>query len=134
MSGAICFKTVFFSCPLDHRYLRVCVRYVERNPVRVIDGINHAWEYPWSCARYHMGLEINDPLLGNRKHKAKYSEFLPEILDWKSFLSTPEDGLAILREKTRTGRPCGNESFMNKVEEMTGRILRPQKPGPKKKK
>jgi putative transposase len=128
------FQGRFFSCPLDQRYLLACVRYVERNPVRIIDGTNHAWEYPWSSARFHTGLEEIDPLLGTRKHKAKYSEFLSEIDDWKSFLSTPEDELEILREKTRTGRPCGNGSFISKVEKITNRILRPQKPGPKKKK
>ena len=34
-------------------------------------------------------------------------------------------------KKTRTGRPCGDDSFVERMEEMTGRILKPQKPGPK---
>ncbi|MFH1856175.1 MAG: hypothetical protein ABH836_02960 [Candidatus Omnitrophota bacterium] len=33
---------------------------------------------------------------------------------------------------SRVGRPLGEEGFVEKLEEMTGRILRPQKPGRKK--
>ena len=50
------FQGRFFSCPLDQRYLLACVRYIERNPVRVIDGIKQSWDYPWSSARYHLVL------------------------------------------------------------------------------
>ena len=80
-----------------------------------------------------MGLVENDPLLGSRKHAGKYSDLLSEITDWKSFLTDPDDQLEILREKTRTGRPCGNDSFMDELESLTNRTLRPQKPGPRKK-
>jgi len=127
------FQGRFFSCPLDERYLLACVRYVERNPVRVIKGVNYAGDYHWSSARYHLGIAGSDPLLSSQESKTKYSEFLTEIDDWQDFLSTPEDALNTLRKNTRTGRPCGSESFVDKIEKITGRILRPQKPGPKKK-
>ena len=127
------FQGRFFSCPLDQQHLLACVRYVESNPVRVIDNINHAWDYPWSSARYHAGFVESDPLLGSQKHQTNYSKFLAEIGNWQEFLTSPQDDMEKLREKTRTGRPCGDESFVCKIEKITGRTLRPQKPGPKKK-
>ena len=33
----------------------------------------------------------------------------------------------------RTGRPLGDEAFLMRIEELTGRVLQRQKPGPKKK-
>jgi putative transposase len=38
-----------------------------------------------------------------------------------------------VRAHERTGRPLGDEVFMERLEEMVGRILRRQKPGRKKK-
>jgi len=38
-----------------------------------------------------------------------------------------------LRRHSRTGRPLGNETFLERLETMAGRILKPQKRGPKPK-
>tara|TARA_B110000285_G_C14673693_1_gene401542 strand:+ start:54 stop:188 length:135 start_codon:yes stop_codon:yes gene_type:complete len=35
-------------------------------------------------------------------------------------------------ENTRTGRPLGSINFIETLEAMTGKMLRPRKPGPKK--
>jgi len=118
------FQGRFFSCPLDQDYLYACVRYVERNPVRVIKGIKYAWDYKWSSARYHVGLSKNDPLIGDM-------DMLEEIDDWRYFLSEENDNPDFLRAQTRSGRPCGNKTFYEKAEILTGRTLLPQKPGPK---
>lgn len=40
------------------------------------------------------------------------------------------DDVAI-RARTRTGRPCGDKAFVRAVEDLTGRNLEPQPPGPK---
>jgi len=127
------FQGRFFSCPLDERYLLACIRYVERNPVRVLDGIRHAWDYRWSSARYRLGLEKTDPLLEVRGPESRYSRVLASGLNWKSLLSKEEDEEVVqnLLKKTRTGRPCGEDQFVERMEQMTGRILKPQKPGPK---
>jgi putative transposase len=118
------FQGRFFSCPLDQKYLYACVRYVERNPVGIIKGVKHAWEYPWSSARHHAGMSEGDPLVtGN--------DLLADIDDWKLFLSKEEDDLDLLRQKTRTGRPCGSNAFCKKAEHLTGRALRQGKPGRK---
>ena len=39
--------TPFFS------YLLTCYRYIELNPVRAMDDINHPSEYPWSSYRFN---------------------------------------------------------------------------------
>ena len=118
------FQGRFFSCPLDEDYLYACLRYVERNPVRVIKGVKHAWDYEWSSARYHIGLIDSDPLVSPH-------ELLEPIDTWRLFLSKESDKLDVLRGKTRTGRPCGSDAFEEKAELMTDRVLRPRKPGPK---
>lgn len=118
------FQGRFFSCSLDEDYLYACLRYVERNPVRVIKGVKHAWDYEWSSARFHVGLTDSDPLV--REH-----ELLESIDNWRLFLEKETDELDFLRKKTRTGRPCGSNVSREKAELITDRILRPRKPGPK---
>lgn len=118
------FQGRFFSCPLDEKYLHACVRYVERNPVGVVEGIQHAWDYQWSSARYHVGMAEDDPL-------ATEDGLLAWVDDWHLFLSKEGDDLDFLRQKTRTGRPCGGETFGRKAEQLTGRALCQKKPGRK---
>jgi len=117
----------FYSTPLDDAHLWAAVRYVERNPVRA--GItDRAEDYPWSSAAAHCGLRA-DPLLA--------PDFPPPgvIEDWPVWLRHEEDSETLdrIRSHTRTGRPCGSEDFIDKLERALGRTLRPAKPGPKPK-
>ena len=52
---------------------------------------------------------------------------------WKNFVMAPTraEELAALRRHTRTGRPLGSESFVEKISTLLGRDLRKQKPGRK---
>lgn len=118
------FQGRFFSCPLDENHLFACLRYVERNPVRVIKGVKRAWDYKWSSARFHVGLADSDPLVSGH-------ELLEPIDDWRQLLTKETDEIDFLREKTRTGRPCGSTAFEEKAELMTDRVLRQGKPGPR---
>jgi len=58
-----------------------------------------------------------------------------EISDWRGFLQQEEDDqtVARLRRHGRTGRPLGDPAFLDELEALLGRTLRPQKPGPKPK-
>ena len=47
------------------------------------------------------------------------------IEDWYGFLRSDPAEIDILREKLRTGRPCGSEEFVHKTKRITGRQLRP---------
>ena len=116
----------FYSCPLDEGHLWSAVRYVERNPVRAAMVSRAEW-YPWSSAAPHCGSRL-DPLLSE--------DFPPPgvIQNWPAWLSQEEDEDAMkrLRQQTRTGRPCGSSIFIEQLEDLLNRSLRPQKRGRKK--
>ena len=117
------FQGRFHSFPLDGNYLLAAVRYVLRNPVRA-GFVNQPWDYPWSTARWLAGFTSEDPL-------ASPSEMLDDIADWPTFLLEDAEPLSEIRKHTRTGRPLGGEAFIEQLEQLTGRSLRPMKPGPK---
>ena len=55
------------------------------------------------------------------------------VKDWSEWLALPNpnelDGK--IRKCTRSGWPCGDQTFVEHLENIYGRPLRPQKPGPK---
>jgi hypothetical protein len=56
-------------------------------------------------------------------------------LNWRELLERDPKEVGALKEKLRTGRPCGDADFVEKAEELTGRWLKPRHAGrPKKKK
>jgi len=118
------FQGRFHSCPLDGQHLLAAVRYVLRNPVRA-GIVEHAWDYVWSSARSMARVVPQDPL-------ARESELLADITDWKEFLECSSDDLSPIRKHTCTGRPLGSDAFLGHVESVTGRVVRPNKPGPKR--
>ena len=54
---------------------------------------------------------------------------------WEDFLGVAiqEDGVEEMRRHERTGRPLGSERFIKSLEDMLGRILKPEKAGRKPK-
>jgi putative transposase len=115
----------FYSCPLDDPHLIAAARYVERNPVRA-GMAEKAEDYPWSSARAHVqktpdGLIVESP-------------FTEEIGGWADFINQEEADETVkrLRKHLVTGRPLGDDGFIERLERMTGRMLRKMKPGPKK--
>lgn len=120
------FQGRFGSCVLDQGHLLAAGRYVERNPVKA--GLaKYATDYPWSSARYNCGLAEGDPLIRERT--------LPAMVDnWFSFLLEEEkDAESTVLQAVRTGRPAGDEAFVEKIESATGRTLKPRKPGRRRK-
>ena len=110
----------YFSCPLDEPHLWEAVRYVERNPVRA-GIVGRAEAYPWSSAAPHCGLRA-DPVL------SPDLPLLGAVDDWPAWLEAPDDAvsleqLEILRRRTHTGLPCGNQSFVKRVARLVGRPL-----------
>ncbi len=115
----------FYSCPLDEAHLWAAVRYVERNPVRARLAAR-AEDYPWSSARAHCGL-ARDTLLSG--------EFPPPgvVEDWTAWLTHEDDPETIdrIRQQTNTGRPCGSNAFVERLEGLLDRVLRPGRRGRK---
>jgi putative transposase len=117
----------FFSCPLDEDHFWKALRYVELNPVRA-GLVKHAWEWPWSSAQAHIsGIDktghLNLDPWRMRFNGDTWREFLEQGLE--------KDEHDQIRTATKTGHPLGNEAFIRHLEELTGRILHPRKPGRK---
>jgi len=114
----------FASFPMDEGHLIVAARYVEMNPVAA--GIVASPEdYPWSSARAQ--------LMGQDDKLVKVEPLLSIVGNWRDFLSlSSEDEMTTFRKHERSGRPLGDESFVDNIEALLKRTLRPQKPGPKR--
>jgi putative transposase len=99
-----------FSCALDEAHFWAAVRYVERNPVRA-GLVRRAEDYLWSSARAHCGLEKNELLDGESTAN--------RVTDWKQWLRDDNDPKAeqFIRERTVTGRPCGDDVFVAAAEQ-----------------
>ena len=115
----------FASFVLDEPYLLAAARYVELNPVRARLAIAPS-EYRWSSVKAH--LKGKDDLL------VKVSPLLKIAGNWRRLLTSAvsEEDLKLFREHERTGRVIGEEDFQKRLEKKLGRVLRRQKPGPKR--
>ena len=116
----------FASFPMDDLYLMRAARYVELNPVRA-KLCRVPWRWRWSSASAHVA--------GRDDDLVRVKPLLERTGDWREFLA---EGLEIddaesFRRHERTGRPLGEASFMERIEKALGRIVHPNKPGPKPK-
>jgi putative transposase len=116
----------FASFVMDEPTLLAAARYVELNPVRA-ELVASPSDRPWSSARAHRS--------GRDDCLAKVAPFLAMIGDGNAFFNSaiPEEELKDLRRHSRTGWPLGKETFLERLEAMVGRILKPRKRGPKPK-
>jgi putative transposase len=93
------------------------------NPVRAGLAVKPE-QWPWSSASAHIS-SYDDTLV-------KAAPLL-EITGgtWKDFLTAAirEEEIREMRRHERTGRPLGSESFVEDLETMLGRILKPKKAG-----
>jgi putative transposase len=116
----------FASFPMDEKYLYSAVRYIELNPVRAgLCAVAEDWE--WSSARAHLN-EIDDDLV-------TVKPMLHRVKDWSGYLSAgigiEESQYNDLRKHTGTGRPLGSDSFLSRLELLTGRRLKCKRAGRK---
>ena len=88
--------------------------------------VSRAEDYWWSSARAHCGL-ASDPLL------MPIGDPSAGVGNWSAWLAGNGDAEEEkrLRTQTHTGRPCGDEDFVKRMEAVVGRPLAPRKPGPK---
>jgi putative transposase len=115
----------FASFVLDEPHLLAAARYVELNPVRA--GLATApGDYRWSSARAH--------LKGKDDALVQVSPLLEIAGNWRRLLlsAVSEEQLQEFREHERTGRVLGDDRFQKRLEKKLGRVLRRQKPGPKR--
>jgi putative transposase len=112
----------FPSFVMDEPHLLAAARYVELNPVRA-GLVSDAAGWPWSSARSHLS--------GRDDRLVRVAPMLAMIADWRGLLNSAirEEDLRDLREHARTGCPLGNAAFVDRLERVIGRILRPRKSG-----
>jgi putative transposase len=115
----------FGSCPMEEPHLYNAAKYVERNPVRA-GLVEKAEQFAWSSARGHLGL-WTDPLLDR-----DCGAFL-DFGNWRSYLAGKDDEKFVdgLKRHERTGRPFGQADFLARIEALTGRKIKKNKPGRK---
>ncbi|MDD8014727.1 MAG: transposase [Acidobacteriota bacterium] len=113
----------FLSFPLGDAHLLAAARYIERNPVRA-GLVQKPEDYVWSSAGSHVR-KIKDDVISD-------DDPFGALEDWADFLQQDEMNDAdVFRRHTRTGRPLGDDAFIRRLEEVTGRILFVRKPGRK---
>jgi len=107
----------FFSCVLNEPHVYAAVRYVENNPVRA-KMIDKPEDYKWSSARFHVYKHPDSVL-------AEGCYLTETVKDWREYLNEKGDPhmTATLIQRTKTGRPCGDETFTGIIEGITGRRL-----------
>ena len=93
------------------------VRYVENNSVRA-RIVKKADDYPWSSASAHVKGKMDAVL-------ADDCYMVERIKDWSVYLREKEDMVLVedIRQSTKTGRPCGDNRFVTKMEKLLGRKL-----------
>jgi len=114
----------FGSVVMDEEHLANAVRYVSLNPVRA-KLVDKASGWPWSSVKAHFA-EKDDGLVQVAPVIERYGGF-------RKFLGneeTDETVFRALRQSETTGR---HDRWLEELEEQTGRRLKAQKRGPKRK-
>jgi len=107
---------------MDQQHLNSTVRYVELNPVAA--GLCEKPQYwRWSSVHAHLDA-IDDELVSVKPMLEKF----PNWTDYLGGFQSTEMLLKV-RKHTRTGRPLGSGNFIETLESLTGRSLKPLRPG-----
>src|SRR3989338_3051647 len=121
LGGGHLWQGRYFSSVMGEEYLTACARYIERNPVRV-GMVKTAWEWKWSSARVHCGLEREDKL-----GVLELFEYLEEGSrhGWKDFIDDEDrkSDVEMIKASTMSGRPTGDEGFVGMLEKKLNRSL-----------
>lgn len=112
----------FHSFVMDEKHLVMAVRYTELNPVRA-KLCRRPEQWRWSSVHAH--------LKGQDDRLVSVRPMLDRVSDWNAYLQTEDKKSEIeaIRRHSRTGRPSDCESLLAKLQRVTGRDLRRQKPG-----
>lgn len=114
----------FASFPMDETYLLKAAAYVELNPVKA-NMVSKPEDYRWSSVHAH--LKGKDPL-----GIVNAQKLIDLCGDWKEYLQQAvADTEVDFKKHSSTGRPLGDDSFIERAEKLLNRDLRKKKPGPK---
>ncbi len=116
----------FASCPVNESYVVAAARHILMNPVRA-GLVKQPGNYRWSSCRAH--LEGKNDIL------VRVSPLAALVSDWSELLAVAaeQESDSTIRRHENTGRPLGDEGFIEMLEKQTLRTLKKQKTGPRKK-
>ena len=115
----------FGSVVMDEAHLYEAVRYVSLNPARA-KMVKRATDWQWSSVHAH--------LKGQDDRSFKAGTVLDRVGNFRKYLAEPFDearAFRAIRAGETSGRPAGDADWIKALEERTGRVLLPQKRGPK---
>ena len=118
-----------FGCvAMDEPHLMAALRYVALNPVRA-GLVARPEDWPWSSVHAQLGRIAGDGVTDTAPVRERYPDFA-------GLLAADDDAEAAqaLRRAESIGRPLGDDGFLDRLEALTGRRLKREKPGPKPKK
>jgi len=118
------FNSRFFSYPVDEPYALRAARFIETLPVsRVLT--DKAQNYLWSSAKHRIKNIHDNFIHGFQNFHA--------LQNWEEFLNRPMDvnEMKTVQTHLQTGRPRGNDLFLDMIEGQIGRTVRPKKRGRK---
>ncbi len=108
------------------------VLHVALNPVRARltyvgrEG-DQATDWPWSSVHAQLGLVRDEHVTDTDPVRARYPAFAARMAAHEDEVLSK----AALRRAESIGRPLGDAAFLDRLEHLTGRTLRPAKRGPK---
>jgi putative transposase len=112
----------------DEAHLWEALRYTELNPLRArLVAEPDLWR--WSSAAIHCGANADDDeYLALEMWRNRWTASA-----WRDYLGMGEmeSTLAVIRQRTHTGRPLGSAEFIHGLERDTRRRLVQQKRGPR---
>jgi putative transposase len=114
----------FHSFVMDETHLNTAVKYFELNPVSA-KLCENPEDWHWSTVHAHLN--------SNEDGLVSVKPMLEKFPNWADYLGKNdfEQMLQGIRKHTRTCRPLGNENFIETLEALTGRSLKPRKAGRK---
>ena len=107
----------FASYPMDESWLLKATAYVELDPVKA-GMVKHAWDYRWSSVLAHLANKDKEGIVQTKRL------FSLTGGDWKAYLTQALDNSSEdFEQHERTGRPLGDEYFIEQIERLLHREL-----------
>ena len=112
-------------------YLLTCYRYIELNPVRAMNEVNHPSEYPWSSYRFNALGEANSLLTPHPEYRrlGKTNEQRQQAYRELFRARIPQLTLDEIREATNKAWVLGNDRFKEMIEVKLARAAAPKPRG-----
>lgn len=118
----------------DERYLLMCMRYIELNPVRA-GMVTHPADYAWSSYRGNAMGRADDLLQPHEKYLSLGAAFPDRQLAYRELFRQLLDPELVhdVRATAQTGTPLGNDRFRKQIEQILQcRVGQPRRGRPEK--